>query len=121
MAREDGYVMTIKGRKRFLPDINSRNAVVRGYAERNAVNAPLQGTAADIIKRAMILIADEMRARHLRSRMIMQVHDELNFNVVEDEVETMRELVSRNMEAAYSGKVPLTASCGVATNWLDAH
>jgi DNA polymerase-1 len=120
-AREKGYVETRMGRRRMLPDINSRNAVVRGYAERNAVNAPLQGTAADIIKRAMILIADEMRARHLRSRMIMQVHDELNFNVVEDEVETMRELVSRNMEAAYSGKVPLTASCGVATNWLDAH
>jgi DNA polymerase-1 len=120
-AHEKGYVETRMGRRRMLPDINSRNAVVRGYAERNAVNAPLQGTAADIIKRAMILIAEEMRARHLRSRMIMQVHDELNFNVVEEEVETMRELVSRNMEAAYSGKVPLTASCGVATNWLDAH
>jgi DNA polymerase-1 len=120
-AHEKGYVETRMGRRRMLPDINSRNAVVRGYAERNAVNAPLQGTAADIIKRAMILIAEEIRARHLRSRMIMQVHDELNFNVVEEEVETMRELVSRNMEAAYSGKVPLTASCGVATNWLDAH
>ena len=120
-AREHGYVETRMGRKRMLPDINSKNPVVRGYAERNAVNAPLQGTAADIIKVAMIRIFSEMKERGLKSRMIMQIHDELNFNVPEEEIATMQELVSRQMEAAYQGAVPLTASSGVATNWLDAH
>lgn len=120
-ARDRGYVETRLGRRRMLPDINSKNPVVRGYAERNAVNAPLQGTAADVIKRAMIAISDEMRRRGLKSRMIMQIHDELNFNVPEEELPVMQELVQRNMEAAYSGAVTLTASCGVATNWLDAH
>ncbi len=120
-ARENGYVETRMGRRRMLPDINSRNPVVRGYAERNAINAPLQGTAADIIKVAMIRIYAEMRARGLRSRMIMQVHDELNFNVPEDELGVMQELVERQMEGAYRGDVTLTASAGVATNWLDAH
>lgn len=120
-AREKGYVETRMGRKRFLPDINSKNPVVRGYAERNAINAPLQGTAADIIKVAMIRIFDEMRNRGLKSKMIMQVHDELNFNVPEDEVGVMQELVARQMQEAYTGSVPLTASTGVATNWLDAH
>lgn len=120
-AREKGYVETRMGRRRMLPDINSKNPVVRGYAERNAVNAPLQGTAADIIKRAMITISAEMRERGLKSKMIMQVHDELNFNVPADELPVMQELVERNMEGAYSGQVPLTASCGAATNWLDAH
>ncbi|MDE7180598.1 MAG: DNA polymerase I [Muribaculaceae bacterium] len=120
-AREHGYVETRMGRRRLLPDINSRNPVVRGYAERNAINAPLQGTAADIIKIAMIRIADEIRERGLKSKMIMQVHDELNFNVPENEVGIMQELVSRRMQEAYSGKVVLTASSGVATNWLDAH
>lgn len=120
-ARENGYVETRMGRKRMLPDINSRNPVVRGYAERNAINAPIQGTAADIIKVAMIRIYKEMRERGLRSRMIMQVHDELNFNVPEEEIGVMQELVARQMEGAYQGAVTLTASSGVATNWLDAH
>ena len=120
-AREKGYVETRMGRRRMLADINSKNPVVRGYAERNAINAPLQGTAADIIKVAMIRIFNEMEQRGLKSRMIMQVHDELNFNVPEDEVGVMQELVSRQMQGAYEGEVTLTASTGVATNWLDAH
>ena len=120
-AREKGYVETRMGRKRYLPDINSKNPVVRGYAERNAINAPIQGSAADIIKRAMVDIAREMREKNMKSRMIMQVHDELNFDVVPDELPAMQEMVSRLMEKAYSGKVVLTASCGVADNWLDAH
>lgn len=120
-AREHGYVETRMGRKRMLPDINSRNPVVRGYAERNAINAPIQGTAADIIKIAMIRIYDEMKKRGLKSKMIMQVHDELNFNVPEDEIGVMQELVTRQMQDAYHGAVTLTASSGVATNWLDAH
>lgn len=120
-ARRQGYVETRFGRRRLLPDINSRNPVVRGYAERNAINAPLQGTAADIIKKAMISIDSEIRERGLESRMIMQVHDELNFNVPEQEVGIMQELVARRMQEAYNGSVTLTASAGVATNWLDAH
>ena len=120
-AREHQYAMTRFGRKRRLPDINSKNPVVRGYAERNAINAPIQGTAADIIKRAMISIYSEMKRLGLKSRMIMQVHDELNFDVVPDELPQLQELVERLMSAAWSGKVPLTAEAGVATNWLDAH
>ncbi len=120
-AREKGYVETRMGRRRMLPDINSKNPVVRGYAERNAINAPLQGTAADIIKVAMVAIDREMRERGLKSTMIMQVHDELNFNVVPEELPVMQELVTRQMEKAYSGKVPLTAASGVGSNWLDAH
>lgn len=94
---------------------------MRGYAERNAINAPIQGTAADIIKVAMVRIHNEMKERGLRSKMIMQVHDELNFNVAEDETAVMQELVTRQMESAWQGDVTLTASSGVATNWLDAH
>ncbi len=120
-AREKGYVETRMGRKRYLPDINSKNPVVRGYAERNAINAPIQGSAADIIKRAMVDIAREMREKNMKSRMIMQVHDELNFDVMPDELPAMQEMVFRLMENAYSGRVVLTASCGVAENWLDAH
>ncbi len=120
-AREQGFVTTRIGRKRMLPDINSRNTVVRGYAERNAINAPIQGSAADVIKRAMVDIWRELRERGLKSKMIMQVHDELNFDVLPDELPQIQELVSRNMEAAYQGRVRLTASSGVATNWLDAH
>ncbi len=120
-AREKGYVETRMGRRRMLADINSRNPVVRGYAERNAINAPLQGTAADIIKVAMIRIHGEMRARGLKSKMIMQVHDELNFSVPEQELGEMQELVTRLMEGSYSGDVVLTASTGVGSNWLDAH
>lgn len=120
-AREHQYVVTKMGRKRRLPDINSKNPVVRGYAERNAVNAPIQGSAADIIKRAMIDIYREMKERGMKSKMIMQVHDELNFDVVPEELGEMQELVERLMEGAYKGRVRLTASSGVASNWLDAH
>ena len=120
-ARENGYVTTIKGRKRMLPDINSRNAVVRGYAERNAINAPIQGSAADIIKIAMVNIFDEITKRGLKSKMIMQVHDELNFDVLPHELDIIKELVCRNMQNAYNGRVSLTASCGTGPNWLTAH
>jgi len=120
-ARKDGYVKTIMGRTRFLPDINSRNATVRSYAERNAVNAPLQGSAADIIKIAMIRIFEAMKSRGMKSRMVMQVHDELVFNVVADELPALRELVVNEMENAYHGPVPLEVSAGVGSNWLEAH
>lgn len=120
-AREKGYALTSSGRRRYLPDINSKNPTVRGFAERNAINAPVQGSAADIIKRAMIAIDAEMERRGLKSRMIMQVHDELNFDVVPDELAAMQELVERLMQGAYSGRVTLTAESGVASNWLDAH
>ena len=120
-ARDKGYVETVMGRKRFLPEINSRNAVVRGYAERNAINAPLQGSAADIIKVAMIAVQREIEKRGMRSRMILQVHDELVFNVVRDEEEQLRAMVIECMEAAWNGPVPLTVSAGTGTNWLEAH
>lgn len=120
-ARKDGFVSTKMGRKRYLPDINSRNAVVRGYAERNAVNAPIQGSAADIIKVAMVRIYRRMKEAGLKSEMIMQVHDELNFNVIPSELPALQQIVTEEMEGAYSGRVRLTASGGVATNWLDAH
>lgn len=120
-ARTRGYVTTVMGRKRFLPDINSRNAGIRSYAERNAVNAPLQGSAADIIKKAMIDIYRELSNRGLKSRMIMQVHDELIFNVVPDELPQLQELVTRLMEHAYSGKVSLEVASGIGANWLEAH
>lgn len=120
-AKERGYVTTVMGRKRFLSDINSRNAVVRSYAERNAVNAPLQGSAADIIKKAMIDIAREIESRGLRTRMIMQVHDELIFNVAPEELDEVKSLVERLMMQAYSGNVPLEVAAGVGANWLEAH
>ena len=120
-AREQGYVTTVMGRKRMLPDINSRNAVVRGYAERNAVNAPLQGSAADIIKRAMIDIHRAIRREGLKSTMILQVHDELVFNVKPDELPRLQQLVTELMENAYQGRVRLEVSSGVASNWLEAH
>ena len=120
-ARDNGYVTTKMGRKRYLPDINSKNPVVRGYGERNAINAPIQGSAADIIKVAMVNIQKEFDQRKLKSAMIMQVHDELNFDVVPEELPEVQEIVTRCMENAYSGNVKLTASGGVAGNWLDAH
>lgn len=120
-ARRQGYVSTIMGRKRYLPDINSRNATVRGYAERNAINAPLQGSAADIIKLAMIRIDREITQRGLKSRMILQVHDELVFNVVPDELAQVQEMVVKEMSGAYHGRVPLEVSAGVGANWLEAH
>ncbi|MDE7442947.1 MAG: DNA polymerase I, partial [Muribaculaceae bacterium] len=121
IARKQGYVSTIMGRKRMLPDINSRNNVVRSYAERNAINAPLQGSAADIIKLAMVRIYRRFVSEGLRSRMIMQVHDELVFNVVPDELPRVQEIVTAEMQGAYSGRVPLTVSAGVGNNWLEAH
>ena len=121
VAQEKGYVTTLMGRKRYLPDINSRNAVVRGYAERNAVNAPIQGSAADIIKRAMIDIYADMQASNLRSKMIMQIHDELIFNVYPDELEVLKNIVETRMKNAYRGRVPLEVAAGVGHNWLEAH
>lgn len=120
-ARQKGYVTTIMGRKRYLPDINSRSAVVRGYAERNAVNAPLQGSAADIIKMAMIAIDREIKRLGLKSRMILQVHDELVFTVVPEEFEQLKELTVRLMSEAYKARVPLEVSVGIGANWLEAH
>lgn len=120
-ARNEKAVRTVMGRLRRLPDIDSRNATVRSYAERNAVNAPIQGSAADIIKVAMVRIARAINDNGLRSRMIMQVHDELIFNVVPDELTTMQEIVAREMTAAYHGNVSLEVSAGVGKNWLEAH
>jgi len=120
-ARERGYVTTLDGRRRMLPDINSRNAVVRSFSERNAVNAPIQGTAADIIKRAMIAIHRRFEQEGIQSKMILQVHDELNFDVIPSELDRVRHIVIEEMENAYHGRVRLTASHAAATNWLDAH
>lgn len=120
-AREKGYATTVMGRRRMLPDINSRNATVRAYAERNAVNAPIQGSAADIIKVAMVAIFRRMKELNLKSRMIMQVHDELIFNVKPEELPMLQPMVLEEMSKAYSGKVSLEVSSGIATNWLDAH
>jgi DNA polymerase-1 len=120
-AKEKGYVETIFGRKRFLPDINSHNAVVRGYAERNAVNAPIQGSAADIIKVAMINIYRRIKAENLRSTMILQVHDELNFSVVPEEKDIIQNLVLEEMQRAIKMSVPLVADYGWGRNWLEAH
>ncbi len=120
-AREHLYVETLFGRKRYLPDIVSHNATVRAFAERNAVNAPVQGTAADIIKIAMVAIHNELKTRGLKAQMIMQVHDELNFNVPVDEVDQVREIVVGAMQNAVHLSVPLVAECGVGHNWLEAH
>ena len=121
VAREKGYIETILHRKRYLPDINSHNSVVRGYAERNAINAPIQGSAADIIKIAMIEIYRRFRAEELRSTMMLQVHDELNFSVYPDEKERVQQIVIEAMESAYQMQVPLRADFGWGTNWLEAH
>ena len=120
-ARENGYIETIFGRKRFLPDISSHNAVVRGYAERNAINAPIQGSAADIIKVAMINIYRRFKDENIRSKMILQVHDELNFSVYPEEKEKVQHIVIEEMEKAYAMQVPLRADCGWGSNWLEAH
>lgn len=120
-ARNKGYVTTLMGRRRMLPEINSRNAVVRGYAERNAVNAPLQGSAADIIKLAMVRIFRRMSSYGMKSQMIMQVHDELIFDVVPDELSRLRDMVIEEMHASYRGIIPLDVSAGVGKNWLEAH
>ncbi len=120
-ARETGYVETLFGRRRQLDDINSRNGVVRGMAERNAINAPIQGTAADIIKIAMIDIHKEMSRLGVKSKMILQVHDELNFDVEPGELDVVREIVKRCMESACKLRVPLVADMGMGNNWLEAH
>ena len=120
-AREKGYTETLFGRRCQLPDINSRNAVVRGYADRNGINSPIQGTAADIIKIAMINIDRRIREEHLKSRMILQVHDELNFTVVPEEKERLEAIVKQEMEGATTLSVPLLAESGWGKNWLEAH
>jgi DNA polymerase-1 len=121
IAKEQGYIETIFKRKRYLPDINSHNAVVRGYAERNAINAPIQGSAADIIKVAMIQIYQRFRTEGIKSKMILQVHDELNFSVLPEEKQKVQQIVIEEMERAYKMKVPLRADCGWGQNWLEAH
>ncbi len=120
-ARSQGYVDTLFGRRRYLADINSRNATVRGFAERNAINAPIQGTAADIIKVAMIRIHRRFKAEGVRAKIILQVHDELNFSVPADEKELVERIVLEEMQGAFEMKVPLTADCGWGANWLEAH
>lgn len=120
-AKQTGYITTQFGRRRYLSDINAGNATVRGYAERNAVNAPIQGTAADIIKLAMVAIDRRLREEKLQTRMILQVHDELNFSVPPTELEQVRHLVVEEMERAFQMRVPLVAECGEGTNWLEAH
>ena len=121
LARELGYIETLFGRRRYLPDIHSRNAVVRGYAERNAVNAPIQGTAADIIKVAMIRIDKRLQQEGFHAKMTLQVHDELNFTCPADELPRLRAMVMEEMEGACPMAVPLLADCGAGANWLEAH
>ena len=121
VAKKNGYVETIFHRKRYLLDINSRNAVVRGYAERNAINAPIQGSAADIIKVAMVNIYNRFKKENVQAKMILQVHDELNFSVPFNEKELVEKIVIEEMERAYKMHVPLKADCGWGKNWLEAH
>ena len=121
LARQQGYAVTLFGRKRYLPDILSHNATVRSFAERNAVNSPIQGTAADIIKKAMVAINRRLKTEGLQAKMIMQVHDELNFNVPVNEVDKVREIVVGEMQNVVQLSVPLIADCGVGKNWLEAH
>ena len=121
LARAQGYVETMLGRRRYLPDINSRNATERGWAERNAINAPIQGSAADIIKIAMIRIDEAIRNQGLQSRMTMQVHDELTFEVLRSECDRMKQLVEHCMQSAVVLQVPLVVDAGIGDNWLEAH
>ena len=121
VARQKGYVTTLFGRRRYLPDINSANSVVRGFAERNAINAPIQGTAADIIKVAMINIFKRFKSENIRSKMILQVHYELNFSVYQDEKEHVETIVIKEMQNAFKMVVPLVADSGFGDNWLEAH
>ena len=120
-ARETGYVETIFGRRRYLPDINSRNGTVRSLAERTAINAPIQGTSADIIKLAMINVDKRIAAEGLQSRMILQIHDELLFDSIPSEVEALRKIVTEEMENVTQLSVPLTVECNYGNNWLEAH
>ena len=121
IARKQGYVTTLFGRRRYLPDINSQNATVRGFAERNAINAPIQGTAADIIKVAMIRIYNRFKNEGIKSKMILQVHDELNFSVYPEEKDQVERIVLEEMQSAFDMKVPLVADSGFGKNWLEAH
>jgi DNA polymerase-1 len=120
-ARENGYVKTILGRKRFLNDINSRNAILRSSAERNAINTPVQGSAADIIKIAMVKINNEFQNQSIKSKLILQVHDELIFDCLKDELNIVKEIISSSMQSAYKLKVPLKVDIGIGNNWLEAH
>ena len=120
-ARDNGYVTTVLGRRRYLKDINSQNAVVRGAAERNAVNAPIQGSAADIIKLAMIAIQSKLESENWKAKMLLQVHDELVFDVPKEEVEALQKMIKNEMENAFSLDVPLVVDMGIGTNWLEAH
>ena len=120
-ARNNGYVETILGRRRYLRDINSRNALLRSHAERNAINAPIQGSAADIIKKAMISIQDELQLNRMKSKMLLQVHDELIFDMYNEETEMLRQIVKRCMENATQLEVPLVVDMGEGENWLQAH
>jgi len=120
-AREHGYVTTVLGRRRYLKDVNSQNAVVRGAAERNAVNAPIQGSAADIIKLAMIRLQHRIQEDGWRAKMLLQVHDELVFEVPKDELDDFQILVKKEMEQAFTLDVPLEVDLGVGQNWLEAH
>ena len=121
LVRQKGYAETVFHRRRYLPDIHSHNATVRGFAERNAINAPIQGSAADIIKVAMVRIYNRMKAEGMQSKMILQVHDELNFSVVPEEKERMERLVMEEMQGAFALRVPLVADAGWGDNWLEAH
>ena len=120
-ARENGYVETIFGRKRYLPDINSKNGTVRSLAERNAINAPIQGTSADIIKLAMIKTGRRLKKEGLQSRMILQIHDELVFDTIPEEVERLEAIVREEMENVIELSIPLTVECNHGHNWLEAH
>ncbi|MEA3479667.1 MAG: DNA polymerase, partial [Bacteroidota bacterium] len=121
MARENGFVETMFGRKRLLPDILSRNSVVRGNAERNAINSPIQGSAADIIKIAMIRIQEAFEKEQIQSALILQVHDELNFDVRPGELNRVKEITRKEMENATTLSVPLIVDMGEGANWLEAH
>jgi DNA polymerase-1 len=120
-AREIEYVETILGRRRFLRDINSRNMTMRGFAERNAINAPIQGSAADMIKVAMIRIHDWMKKANLKSKMVLQVHDELLFDAHKDELDLLKNQVEKFMKEAIHLDVPMEVGMGVGKNWLEAH
>ena len=120
-ARDHGYVQTVLGRRRYLKDINAGNQVVRGAAERNAVNAPIQGSAADIIKIAMINIHIKLSEKDYKTKMLLQVHDELVFDCYKPELEEMKALIKKEMENAYTMSVPLDVEVGIGENWLEAH
>ena len=120
-AREHGYVSTMLGRRRYIRDINSSNGVVRGYAERNAINAPVQGTAADMIKIAMIRIHEAMQKANMKSKMILQVHDELVFDALTEELNDLKPLVLENMKDALDIPVPVVVEMNTGANWLEAH